>query len=164
MSERKRKDTKVSRWLKRRLADPAPIEFQDIDAMAGGAPQKLVGEVIAENVTREAMKGERWAIELTFDRSEGKPIQAVKDDASDRSVEERLEDVTRHHLNQLALAAGGEPLAAAVGADSLDAGDADRERDERRADPGDDRPGTTRGLLDLPRDGGDDPEDPQDEP
>jgi hypothetical protein len=102
MSDKKRKDRKLSHWLKVKLGSPAPMEYQDVQSMAEGKPQKLVGEVIADNIAREAMKGERWAIELSYDRTEGKPIQAVKEDTGERSVEERIEDVTKHHLNELA--------------------------------------------------------------
>jgi hypothetical protein len=161
---RKRKDKKLSHWLRFELQKPAPIEFQDTAAMAEGEPQLLGGEIIARNVVKEAMRGERWAIELCYDRTEGKPIQAVKDDASERGVEERLEDVTKHHLNELARSLGVAVAAEPIGAGPVVTGGEAGELDEREADVGDDGPGTVRGLLDLPRDGDRDSEDAQDEP
>jgi hypothetical protein len=131
---RKRKDKKLSHWLRFELQKPAPIEFQDTAAMAEGEPQLLGGEIIARNVVKEAMRGERWAIELCYDRTEGKPIQAVKDDASERGVEERLEDVTKHHLNELARSLGVAVAAEPIGAGPVVTGGEAGELDEREAD------------------------------
>src|SRR5438309_1938024 len=105
--KRKRRDRALSRWLKEILGRAAPIDFQDVDSMAGGDPGKTNAEVVAELIVREACKGERWAIEILADRTEGKPVQAVKQEGEDRSVEERIEDVTVAHLNDLAGAGVG---------------------------------------------------------
>jgi hypothetical protein len=154
MSKKKRRDVLLSKWLKTILGKSAPIDLQDTLAMANGDPGKTNAEIIAEHIVSEARdKKERWAIELIADRTEGKPIQAVKQDDGDRSTEERIEDVTRAHLNDLANVALGiqpRPASAERAAESPD-GDEDS--------PGDDAAGPTRNPLDLPEDGDRDSED-----
>jgi hypothetical protein len=152
MSKKKRRDVLLSKWLKTLLGQGAPMELQDMDAMAMGDPGKTNAEIIAGHIVGEALKKERWAIELIADRTEGKPMQAVKQDDGDRSTEERIEDVTRAHLNDLARVALGVVSGA---------GDAERPAeppDADEADPGDRPARPTRNKLDVPEDGDNDSE------
>lgn len=151
-SAKKRRDTKLSKWLKELLGRNAPEVFQDIQELAEGYPGKTNAEVIAEKVIEAARDGKQWAIELVHDRTEGKPVQAVKPDEGDRTTEERIEDVTVHHLNDLArklatVGAGPDPESDDSGAD----------RDQAR--PATDAPGAARNPLDLPEDGHRDSQD-----
>jgi hypothetical protein len=69
------------------LGKSAPIDLQDtLTRWPMGDPGKTNAEIIAEHIVSEARdKKERWAIELIADRTEGKPIQAVKQDDGDRA-------------------------------------------------------------------------------
>jgi hypothetical protein len=151
---KKRRDAKLSRWLKELLGRNAPIEIQDIDELADGQPGKTNAEALAEIIVREAVVNkERWAIELIADRTEGKPVQAVKNDEGDRTTEERIADVTVAHLNQLA-GSVGKPGGAGDGQrPHAGTGEPAEPPHPDRADPGDRAPRPARPLLDLPPDG-----------
>jgi hypothetical protein len=158
--KRKRRDAKLSRWLKEILGRSAPIDVQSIDELAEGNPGKTNAEVLAEIVVREAVVNkERWAIELIADRTEGKPVSAAKDEGGDRTTEERIADVTVAHLNDLAARVGKPPVrsdderADAGAAEPAERPDADRPRPRDRTAP------PARGLLDLPPDGDHDSQD-----
>jgi hypothetical protein len=154
MSKKKRRDVLLSKWLKTILGKSAPIELQDTMSMAHGDPGKTNAEIIAEHIISEARdKKERWAIELIADRTEGKPIQAVKQDDGDRSTEERIEDVTRAHINDLANAALGIQSRPASAEREIEPADGDEDR------PGHGTTGTARNPLDLPEDGDSDSQD-----
>ncbi len=165
--QRKRRDTKLSKWLRELLGRNAPIEFQDQAELLAGEPGKTNAEIIAEAVVAAAREGKQWAIELVHDRTEGKPVQAIKPDEGDRSVEERINDVTVQHLNDLAVrfADGGSGAAPAgpVGADSVAEPD-DPESDAHATRPGDTAAAPARKLLDLPKDGDRDSQDAQGQP
>ena len=163
--QRKRRDTKLSKWLRELLGKNAPIEFQDQAELLSGEPGKTNAEIIAEAVVAAAREGKQWAIELVHDRTEGKPVQAIKPDDGDRSVEERINDVTVQHLNDLAAKLGnaGDPPPAPVGADSV----AEPDDPEPHADPsgpGHAAAAPARKLLDLPKDGDRDSQDAQGQP
>ena len=163
--QRKRRDTKLSKWLRELLGRNAPIEFQDQAELLAGEPGKTNAEIIAEAVVAAAREGKQWAIELVHDRTEGKPVQAVKADEGDRSVEERITDVTVQHLNDLAarFADAGPAPAGPVGADS-DAQPDDPEPHADAAGPGHTATAPARKLLDLPKDGHRDSQDAQGQP
>lgn len=171
---KKRRDTKLSKWLRELLGRNAPIEFQEQAELLAGEPGKTNAEVIAEAVLAAAREGKQWAIELVHDRTEGKPVQAIKPDEGDRSVEERINDVTVQHLNDLAngLAAklgdsgggntgGSQPVT--VGADPAAESD-DPEPDADAAGPGHPAAAPARKLLDLPKDSDRDSQDAQGQP
>jgi hypothetical protein len=150
-AKQKRRDASLAKWLKRLLGENAALECQDQDELLAGDPGRTNAEVVARIIVKKATVEQDWkAIELLADRTEGKPVQGQRlEDGSDRSVEERIEDVTRAHLND---------LAAAVGADAValpQAGELDR-----RAPDAADRPARpARNPLDLPEDGLGDSED-----
>lgn len=162
---RKRRDTKLSKWLRELLGRNAPIDFQDQAELLAGEPGKTNAEVIAEAVVAAAREGKQWAIELVHDRTEGKPVQAVKADEGDRSVEERINDVTVQHLNDLAAKLGniGDSPAPPLSADPQPEPDAP-EPHANAAGSGHPAAAPAHKLLDLPKDEHRDPQDPQGQP
>lgn len=151
--QRKRRDTKLSKWLRELLGRNAPIEFQDQVELLAGEPGKTNAEIIAEAVVAAAREGKQWAIELVHDRTEGKPVQALKPDEGDQSVEERINDVTVQHLNDLAASLAGAATGetAPLSADPEPEPD-DPEPDADPAGPGHPAAAPARKLLDLPKD------------
>lgn len=106
-SERK----KLSTLLRELLGKRAPMDLlKEIDPdlvtqMEAGVPAPTLAELVAKKVVRLALdpqKQSQWAVELVFDRTEGKAVQgaAMKDDG--RDTEKRLSDLTTEHLNSLA--------------------------------------------------------------
>jgi hypothetical protein len=149
---KKRRDAKLSKWLRELLGRNAPIEFQIEADLLTGDPGKTNAEIIAEKVVEAAREGKQWAIELIHDRTEGKPVQAVKQDEGDRSVEERIEDVTVQHLNDLArkLAAVGDGGSSPLSADSPEP--ENPKPHEYGAGSAHKPAAPARSLLDLPQD------------
>ncbi len=130
MSKRIKK--RISDALKELVGSPAPVEMLDaypelVEQMAEGEPAPTIGRVIALKVLRYAMDGTRpnqWAVELVFDRVEGKAIQQQAGDGREH-IEERLDDISRKHLDDLA----------AVAATSARASQAEGSPDGRVANP-----------------------------
>lgn len=149
---KKRRDTKLSLWLKQILGKAAPIEFQIINDLAEGDPGRTNAEVVAEKVVEAAREGKQWAIELCYDRTEGKPAQSAKADVDDTRVEERINDVTKQHLTILA-----EKLGAPISAHTVPV--AEESDDGRRDHPGQRAAGPARSILDLPKDEAGDSQD-----
>jgi hypothetical protein len=107
-----RADAKISKNLKRILSDVAPDNHQIVLAN-GDKTQKSYAEVIAEGVVQLAADRKEWAITFIAEYTEGKPTVADKQDGGDSTTEERLRDVTKHHLNALARQFGASDNAAA---------------------------------------------------
>lgn len=149
------RETRLSKYLRAILGTSAPIEFQDIAAMADGDTGKTNAEVIAEKVIQAARTGDKWAIEFIRDTAEGKPAATQQGDDGARRTEEKLRDVTKQHLNQFAESfaqlGAPEPVAAP-------AGDAGPGKGEPAGPPVDPPAGPTRSLMDLPQDGDEGPE------
>jgi hypothetical protein len=151
MAKEKRRDTKLSKWLKEILGKNAPIEFQIEDDLLSGHPGRTNAEVIADAVIAEARKGKQWAIEVVYDRTEGKPVQAIKQDDGDRTFEERITDVTVKHLNDIAAHRSAPAAKPPVGADSPPPDDAGTAEPAAVAGERPARP--ARDFLDLPQNG-----------
>lgn len=147
-----KQEVRISRRLRELLSQEAPPEFQETSGLAGGLLTN--GDLIANEVIKAALMGKEWAILMIRDGTEGKPGQATKDDTTDRTTEEALDDVTRKRLNDLA---GGNP---GPSTPASPAGDTHSKPEPKDSGVDPDRPrpperttGTARGLLDLPRDG-----------
>ena len=95
--------------LKQMIGQPAPVDMLDgwqdiINEMAEGRQAPQIAELIAMKVLKAAVDPNRpnqWAVELVFDRVDGKAIQQTAGEGRDE-IEERLNDISRQHLNDLA--------------------------------------------------------------
>lgn len=100
---------KLGDHLKQLIGQPAPVEMLDgwqdiINEMAEGRQAPQIAELIAMKVLKAAVDPNRpnqWAVELVFDRVDGKAIQQTAGEGRDE-IEERLNDISRQHLNDLA--------------------------------------------------------------
>jgi hypothetical protein len=102
-------DVKLTQLIKRELGKKASINEdltqEQIDAVAQGHRIPTKAEVLVAKLVRMAIdpnKSNQAAVEMVFDRVEGRPIQAPPPDTGSREVEERLDDLTKQHLNDLA--------------------------------------------------------------
>jgi hypothetical protein len=76
-----------------------------IASIRAGTPVPTLAELLVDKVIKLALDPKRanqWAVELIFDRVEGKSVkgQAIREDG--RQIEERLDEITTEHLNSLA--------------------------------------------------------------
>ena len=100
----------MSENLKAMLGQKSPPlqKFMDRDMVAeiaSGDPGPDFAQLIAKKVVELAAhraKENRWAVELIFDRLEGKAAQTVINDDSSRQINERLDTYTIQHLNDMA--------------------------------------------------------------
>jgi hypothetical protein len=100
---------KLGDYLKQMIGKPAPVDMLDgwqdiINEMAEGKQAPAIAELIAMKVLKAAVDPNRpnqWAVELVFDRVDGKAIQQASGESRD-VIEERLDDISRQHLNDLA--------------------------------------------------------------
>jgi hypothetical protein len=125
---------KPSDALKRILGERVSVEFlqlypEMVDAMAEGEPAPTWNDLITRKIVAAAAdpkKTNQWAIEMILERVEGRAVQGEPASDGGRAIEERLDDITQRHLNDLAAqfvesgglassAASGEPAAAADG-------------------------------------------------
>jgi hypothetical protein len=70
-----------------------------------------IGELLVRKILRLALSSEKanqWAVELVFDRLEGRAGTAAPPVDTGRVIEDRLDGVTTDHLNSLAKIAGAE--------------------------------------------------------
>jgi len=75
------------------------------DAMAAGHATPMLIDLLARKIVQLATnpnEKNQWAVELVFDRVEGKPIQGTPPDDGGRRIEDRLDELTKHNLNQIA--------------------------------------------------------------
>ena len=101
-----------------------------------GMSMPLLSELLAQKVISLALDKDRpnqWAIEMVFDRSEGKSVQGIPLREDGRVTEGKLDEYTIHHLN--AISAG---FAAGIEGDQ-----------EVSQTPADGALGSTPGKLDL---------------
>lgn len=119
------------------------IDPELLKELQSGKPAPLVAELLAKKVIKLALdpkKSNQWAVELIFDRLEGRAAQGAPMREDGRNIERRLDDLSTEHLNSVA----------------ADFAKATRERAaEKTADEAD---GPTARLLDLSRDRAADPE------
>lgn len=101
---------KPSDAIKRILGERVSVEFLQlypdmVDAMADGEPAPTWNDLITRKVVAAAAdpkKVNQWAIEMIFERVEGRAVQAEPASDGGRAIEERLDDITQRHLNDLA--------------------------------------------------------------
>lgn len=102
---------KIAETLKRVLGEHATYELvkevapELLEELAVGKIAPSVADLLVRKVVRLALdkeKSNQWAVELIFDRVEGKSVagQPIREDG--RIVEDRLDDLTREHLNSIA--------------------------------------------------------------
>lgn len=118
-------EKRLTELIKAQLQKQADVEDLPPDlqaAMADGNRQPNYGELLVHKVVKLAVspgKIHQFAIELIFDRVEGKSVQSVPvNDTATEATEERLRDITRQHLNDIAgqfVAAERAGVAAAAG-------------------------------------------------
>lgn len=73
--------------------------------LTAGAQAPTVGDLLVKKVLKLALdpdKSNQWAVELVYERMEGKPAPGLAIKADGRKIEERLDDITTEHLNSLA--------------------------------------------------------------
>jgi len=76
-----------------------------LDELKPGMKMPQVSELLAEKVVQLALdpsKSNQWAVEMVFDRSEGRVVQGIPLREDGRVTEDRLNEYTTHHLNALA--------------------------------------------------------------
>lgn len=86
----------------RMLQEVAP---ELIDELQAGMPVPLVADLIVDKLIKLAIDPKRpnqWALELIWERMEGKAAQGQPPDDQGRLLEERLDDITTQHLNAIA--------------------------------------------------------------
>lgn len=137
----------LTKLLRHRLTDPCPpsqLPPAMQAAMSPGQKAPTYGDAIVFQLMDAAMQGREWAIEQVLDRTEGKPVQAVRQEDVDRTTNEMLNDVTTQLLNKFA---ANKP-AAKSGASSQTVS----------SDPSAGSPATR--LLHLSKNGASNPQDP----
>jgi hypothetical protein len=164
MAESKKKETKRARLnvlLKDLLGQRATVKLlKEVEPdllreMSAGAKAPTMAELLVKKVVKLALDPEKpnqWAVELIFDRVEGKPVGGAPPTDDGRQIEERLDDVTTQHLNAIASQFSRRTPGELAGGDG-----------EPAAEAGADGPAAK--LLDLPQDRparpqGDDDESP----
>jgi uncharacterized membrane-anchored protein YjiN (DUF445 family) len=103
--------TKVTEMLKRMLGERATYELVSevapelLAELTANKNVPTVADLLIRKVIRLALdkdKGNQWAVELIFDRVEGKSVAGEPVRQDSRVVEDRLDDITREHLNSIA--------------------------------------------------------------
>lgn len=116
-----------------------------------GMELPTVADLVAKKIIKLALDPEKayqWAVEILFDRMEGKAAQGVPIKADSRVLENKLNDITTQHLNSIAVEFAKES--------------AGQLADQREVT--DESDGPAAKLLDLSNDGAGDPEEPPREP
>lgn len=86
----------------RLLEKVAPELLQELKP---GMKMPQVSELLAQKVLDLALdpcKANQWAVEMVFDRSEGRSVQGIPLREDGRVTEDKLNEYTTHHLNALA--------------------------------------------------------------
>lgn len=129
MAAQQNKRVVLSKMLRDLLGQPVSVKNlskAEIDNLVEGHQVMSNGEALAQKLMEMAVQGKEWAISLVLERTEGKAVQATKEDGSDRTTEERLNNITAKHLNSLTAAyvadpqPEADPAAAAPVADGAD--------------------------------------------
>lgn len=103
------KREKLADLIRDYIGRPAPVEMLDgwdeaLQRMAEGEPAPKIAELIVMKVLKAASdpaRSNQWAVELVFDRVDGKAIAASSGEGRDE-IEDRLDDLSRRHLDDLA--------------------------------------------------------------
>lgn len=83
----------------RQLMEDAGIDLTEYNA---GTPLPKIADLVVYEVVKMALKGKEWAIQLAYDRTEGKTPTGQQTKEDGRILEERLDTVTQAHINALA--------------------------------------------------------------
>ena len=143
MARHKSRKAQLAETLKRVLGQRATVELlkqcdpKMLADMSVGKQFPTVAELLVNKVVRLALdpnKSHQWAVELIFDRVEGKPVRGEMVRSEDRGIEDKLDAVTTEHLNRLAAQFAEDAKAELVGSD--------------KTPDGPDRP--AKNILDLP--------------
>ena len=101
----------LSSRLKSVLGESATLELlREVDpslaaGLKAGTPMPTLADLVVRKVTRLAMDpnaSNQWAVEMVWDRIEGKAVQGEIPTDSGRQIEERLDTISRDHLNAIA--------------------------------------------------------------
>jgi hypothetical protein len=137
---------------KKLLQEVAP---EVLAGLSAGSKLPTLAALIAKKVVQLALDPKRdnqWAVELIWDRVEGKAVQGAPVSDGGRRIHEHLDSITRDHLNAL------------TGAIARSAKAAEAER-RAGAETASGPPGPPAGRVDLPADGAEGPEvDPGESP
>lgn len=101
----KKKRIRLSKLLQELLGQPVSIKNltdKEIADLVEGYAVMSNGEALATKLMQLAVQGKEWAVQIVLERTEGRAVQAAKEDGSDRTTEEKLDHVTAQHLNSLA--------------------------------------------------------------
>jgi hypothetical protein len=83
----------------------AEVDPELLKELTAGKTAPTIAELVVKKVIRLALDPKtqcQWAIELIFERVEGKAVQGSPLREDGRMIEDRLDDITREHLNSLA--------------------------------------------------------------
>ena len=104
----RRINRKLSEVLIEEMKKRAPFDLVEkypglVEAMANGEKAFTLGEVIVHKllVLAADTKSNKWAVEMVFDRLEGKPVAGEQKSDKGRRIEERLDAITVEHLNEI---------------------------------------------------------------
>lgn len=96
----------LTKLLRSKLSEPCPPKLLPPTmqaAMKVGGKTPTYGDAVVHQLLEAAVVDKReWAIEQILDRTEGKPVQAIRQEDSDRTTGEMLNDVTLKLLNRFA--------------------------------------------------------------
>ena len=92
--------------LRRKAPASVVMKYEALETkMAEGEAGFTAAEVLAHKVMSRAIDPDtnnKWAIEMILDRTEGKPVSAEKKSDEGRHIEERLDNITKGYLNEMA--------------------------------------------------------------
>ena len=91
-----RLEAMLGQFATRKLIEESNFSLEELEP---NAPAPKIADLIVHEVVKLALKGKEWAIQLVYDRVEGKAPQGqpVKEDG--RILEDRLDAVAKSHLN-----------------------------------------------------------------
>ncbi|MCC7147127.1 MAG: hypothetical protein IT443_11835 [Phycisphaeraceae bacterium] len=138
------------------LLSQCPDLLKQIQA---GQEIPTIAELLVAKVVQLALdpaKQNQWAVEMIFDRVEGKPVAGIAPDDQGRPIEDRLDDITGQYINELA--------DRFVRAKRSEEAAETRDRDQRPAPVAEPPSGRPSPLLDLPQNRARRPQDVPREP
>ena len=84
------------------LSDALRDVLEEAESILDDGTPLTKAQVIARLVVNKACEGQQWAVELVWDRIEGKPKQSLEVEQSVNTAAERISDIARHNLNAYA--------------------------------------------------------------
>lgn len=135
--------------LKAALGHTATVELLKVvnpkllEQLRAGVQMPRVADLLVDKIIKLALdpaKANQWAVELVWDRSEGRAVAGQAPENDGRKIEDRLNVISKEHLNAIATQFSTEKWQKAE----------EENRNQATADPA---PGLPPGLLDLPSHG-----------